>query len=582
MKAVKMKAMKPWRKTLMREEKWKAGRGLLRVGMTAVLALGSFFIHTPQTVYAIDNSALYGSLGDIQDVTAGQATTGAMASVNNQSVTQPAPAVTPAVQAAVAADPLLPSERTVEVYLSERYNDEYRLYEFGLNNKYFFYSNVGNGAMTSDPVRIEIPGNITYSLEKDGNPIRYNQNTDISAIGAYVMTLAVNEVDGLVTTHYVSYYRFRIMEPIQPIEQIPDETAEESNIAEETPEDIIAEIEALEDLTPEEREALQNALVNGDYTGEEFFNADGSVNEAAISLLVTASLDAQTGTTEDIYHTEGVLSSTGMESVYDYTTGYYLHTLISGQSFYSDIQNGGITRQSVTLRTADKLDFTVYKDGELLEENGSTVFTDPGSYLVVPVADDVLYISSYETEKPVFSFRIIGNAVNDLSVYRAPVGFRIDSIYMYEDGESHPVSSALSLNDTSVLLREDGDYRIRISSNAATMEVYYTLDRIHPRFNVQVEKNHAMIIYDSADVIRSIVYRGDDRYMAETGIIYEIKETGEYRYFAQDAAGNVTGRAFKVKFGFNTGSVVTILIIIAAIAGLFMYIRYINKNTRVR
>ncbi|MBR3575499.1 MAG: hypothetical protein IKN97_10070 [Lachnospiraceae bacterium] len=566
----------------MREEKWKAGRGLLRVGMTAVLALGSFFIHTPQTVYAIDNSALYGSLGDIQDVTAGQATTGAMASVNNQSVTQPAPVVTPAVQAAVAADPLLPSERTVEVYLSERYNEEYRLYEFGLNNKYFFYSNVGNGAMTSDPVRIEIPGNITYSLEKDGNPIRYNQNTDISAIGAYVMTLAVNEVDGLVTTHYVSYYRFRIMEPIQPIEQIPDETAEESNIAEETPEDIIAEIEALEDLTPEEREALQNALVNGDYTGEEFFNADGSVNEAAISLLVTASLDAQTGTTEDIYHTEGVLSSTGMESAYDYTTGYYLHTLISGQSFYSDIQNGGITRQSVTLRTADKLDFTVYKDGELLEENGSTVFTDPGSYLVVPVADDVLYISSYETEKPVFSFRIIGNAVNDLSVYRAPVGFRIDSIYMYEDGESHPVSSALSLNDTSVLLREDGDYRIRISSNAATMEVYYTLDRIHPRFNVQVEKNHAMIIYDSADVIRSIVYRGDDRYMAETGIIYEIKETGEYRYFAQDAAGNVTGRAFKVKFGFNTGSVVTILIIIAAIAGLFMYIRYINKNTRVR
>jgi len=548
MKAVKMKAMKPWRKTLMREEKWKAGRGLLRVGMTAGLALGSFFIHTPQTVYAIDNSALYGSLGDIQDVTAGQATTGAMASVNNQSVTQPAPAVTPAVQAAVAADPLLPSERTVEVYLSERYNDEYRLYEFGLNNKYFFYSNVGNGAMTSDPVRIEIPGNITYSLEKDGNPIRYNQNTDISAIGAYVMTLAVNEVDGLVTTHYVSYYRFRIMEPIQPIEQIPDETAEESNIAEETPEDIIAEIEALEDLTPEEREALQNALVNGDYTGEEFFNADGSVNEAAISLLVTASL----------------------------------HTLISGQSFYSDIQNGGITRQSVTLRTADKLDFTVYKDGELLEENGSTVFTDPGSYLVVPVADDVLYISSYETEKPVFSFRIIGNAVNDLSVYRAPVGFRIDSIYMYEDGESHPVSSALSLDDTSVLLREDGDYRIRISSNAATMEVYYTLDRIHPRFNVQAEKNHAMIIYDSADVIRSIVYRGDDRYMAETGIIYEIKETGEYRYFAQDAAGNVTGRAFKVKFGFNTGSVVTILIIIAAIAGLFMYIRYINKNTRVR
>ena len=321
--------------------------------------------------------------------------------------------------------------------------------------------------------------------------------------------------------------------------------------------------------------------MNGDYTGEEFFNADGSINDAAISLLVTASLNAQIGTTEDIYHTEGVSAATGMESVYDFTTGYYQHTLISGQSFYSDIQNGGITRQSVTIRTADKLDFTVYKDGEIYESN-STVYSEIGSYMLIPVADDVLYMSSYETEKPVFSFRIIGNALNDLSVYHAPVGFKIDSVYMYVNGEARTCASALIMNDTTVLLREDGDYRFRISSNAATMEVYYRLDRVHPRFNVQVEKNLATIYYDSSDVARSIVYRGDNLYATETNIIYEIKETGEYRYFAQDVAGNVTGVAFKVKFGFNTGSIVTILIIIAAIVGLFMYIKYINKNTKVR
>ena len=44
----------------------------------------------------------------------------------------------------------------------------------------------------------------------------------------------------------------------------------------------------------------------------------------------------------------------------------------------------------------------------------------------------------------------------------------------------------------------------------------------------------------------------------------------------------MTGVAFKVKFGLNTGSIVTILFIIAAIVGLFMYIKYINKNTKVR
>ena len=581
---MKKKALMQGR-TLMRKWKWKAGKLLLHVGMTAALALGSFFIQTPQTVYAVDNSALYGSLGDIQDAGAGQSAVNAMANVTNQTVgqgTQLASGLTPTVAAAAATNPLLPSERTIEVYLSERYTEEYKLYEFGFNNKYFFYSNVGNGAITSDPVKIEIPGNIAYSLEKDGKVIQYTQNTNITAIGSYVMTLTVNEVNGLETTHYVSYYRFRIMEPVEPVQLVPDETDEEDgNASEETPEDILAEIEALEDLTPEEREALQAALMNGDYTGEEFFNADGSINDAAISLLVTASLNAQIGTTEDIYHTEGVSAATGMESVYDFTTGYYQHTLISGQSFYSDIQNGGITRQSVTIRTADKLDFTVYKDGELYESN-STVYSEIGSYMLIPVADDVLYMSSYETEKPVFSFRIIGNALNDLSVYHAPAGFKIDSVYMYVNGEARTCASALIMNDTTVLLREDGDYRFRISSNAATMEVYYRLDRVHPRFNVQVEKNLATIYYDSSDVARSIVYRGDNLYATETNIIYEIKETGEYRYFAQDVAGNVTGVAFKVKFGFNTGSIVTILIIIAAIVGLFMYIKYINKNTKVR
>ena len=569
----------------MRKEKWKAGRVLLQIGMTAALAIGTFFIQTPQTVYAVDNSALYGSLGDIQDVNAGQSVTGAMANVTNQTVsqgTQPASGLTPVVQTAATANPLLPSERTVEVYLSERYNEEYKLYEFGFNNKYFFYSNVGNGAITSDAIKIEIPGNIAYSLEKDGRVVQYTQNTNITAVGSYVMTLTVNEVNGLETTHYVSYYRFRIMEPVEPVQLLPDETGEEDgNTSEANTEDILAEIEALEDLTPEEREALQAAILSGDYTGEELFNADGSVNDAAISLLVTASLNAQIGTTEDIYHTDGVLDSTGMESVYDYTTGYYQHTLISGQVFYSDIQNGGITRQPVTIRTADKLDFTIYKDG-VLYENNSTVFDEIGSYMLIPVADDVLYLSSYETEKPVFSFRIIDKVMNDLSVYHAPVGFRIDAVYMYVNGEARTSESALIMNDTTVLLREDGEYRFRISSNAATMEVYYKLDRVHPRFTVQVEKNHAVIYYDSSDVARSIVYRGDKQYAAETTILYEINETGEYRYFAQDAAGNVTGRAFKVRFGFNTGSFVTIFIIIAAIVGLFLYIKYINKNTKVR
>ena len=568
--------------TLMRRMQMRKGgltaRGLLlRAGLAiAAIALGSNLIPVSRTVYAIDNSALYGSLGDIANTAPSQNDAAAMANVTNQTVNQ---SVVAAAATMTTPDLNVPTERTSEIYLSEKFHSDYMLYEFGFNNKYFFYSNVANGYITSEPVKIEIPGNIRYSLEKDGTIVQYTQNTNITAVGSYVLTLTVDEVNGLVTTHYVSYYRFRIMEPLISVDDNP--SGGEGN-EDGSAEVILAEIEGLEDLTPEERQALENAIMNGDYTGEELFNADGSVNETAIALMVQASLAAETGTTDDIYHTQGISAESGMDSVYDYTTGYYMHTLLSGQVFYSDIQNGGLTRQTVSLRTTDKIDFVVYKDGELYEED-TKVFTESGSYMIIPTVDDVLYMSSYETEKPVFCFRIIDRAVNDLSVFRAPEGFILDGVYINRNGETVNARSALILNDTTVLLREDGDYRIRIKSEAASMEIYYTLDRTRPVFTVVVEKNQANIYYSSSDVTKSIVYRGDNLYeLNNQYIIYEIRDTGDYRYFAVDAAGNVSGRAFTVKYGLNVGGVVAILIVIAALVGLFVYIKYLNKHTRVR
>ena len=62
---------------------------LLRAGLAiAAIALGSNLIPVSRTVYAIDNSALYGSLGDIANTAPSQNDAAAMATVTNQTVNQ--------------------------------------------------------------------------------------------------------------------------------------------------------------------------------------------------------------------------------------------------------------------------------------------------------------------------------------------------------------------------------------------------------------------------------------------------------------------------------------------------------------
>ena len=557
--------------------------------LTASFAAGIFALAALNDASSIkanaisDNSAVYSSMMGIADVTAGRGVTEAMKNVTTRGVADPGTGLNVDMSATLntGADAAIPGETTIEVYLSENYNSDYDLYEFGFNNKYFFYSNVGNGAMTSEPVKVEVPSNIEYALEKDGKETKYKQGTDITATGSYVMKLTVTEINGMDIIHYVSYYRFRIMEPREATDPSAAEQGGEStsgNDADLTEADVLSAINADSDLTEEEMAALEEALADGSISDEELFNPDGTVNQEAIDAYVKAQLEEELGSTDDIYKTEGVNPASGIASVYDYTTGYYLNTLVSGQTFYTDIQNGGITRAEVSLRPASDLEFVIYKDGVLYESEDISLFTESGSYMIIPKSEDVLYISAYEDELPVFCFRIIGRALNDLSLYRAPEGYSVDAVYL----NNAEAESALILDNGTVLLREDGDYRIAISNEDSSMEVAYALDRVRPRFKVNVQKNLAQIYYDSHDVAFTTVYRNEKPYVTNDNIIYQIKDTGTYWYYAQDSAGNISATGFVVRYGFNTGSIVAIVLIVLAIVGLVVYIRYLNRHTRVR
>ncbi|MBR3516765.1 MAG: hypothetical protein IKO10_10665 [Lachnospiraceae bacterium] len=472
--------------------------------------------------------------------------------------------------------PAGPVERSVNVNLTEYYNAEFDLYEEGFNNRYFFYSNVSNGGMTAKPVVLDIPANLNYTVEKDGKAISYQSGTAVSALGVYMVTIKVDETDGNNITHYTASYRFRIMEAAEQTNPVLGDEGVYTNPGVEDPAPTESQGIRYEDLTEEEQAALEQVFGGSEVSEEELLNEDGSINQDKLNELMAEKL-GEIGDVNDIYQTEGVNEQTGMASAYDAVTGYYKHTLISGHQFYTDVQNGTVTQLSVKLRADEGLSFTVYKDGELYEAEDMFNFSEAGSYLLIPQSSDVVFLDAYQEEKPTFSFRIMDNAANDLSVFRAPEGYWLGDIYL----DNLPCTTYKLVNRTTVLLREDGYYKIEVTDGSVTYNMEYKLDRIRPRFFVDVQKNRADISYLSDDAAKVMVYRNQQPYDTK-GLLYSIRETGLYWFYVFDDAGNISQQAFEVKYGFNKGAVVAILIIVLFIGGLIGYIRYLNTHVKVR
>ena len=84
-----------------------------------------------------------------------------------------------------------------------------------------------------------------------------------------------------------------------------------------------------------------------------------------------------------------------------------------------------------------------------------------------------------------------------------------------------------------------------------------------------------------SDVTEALVYRNEQLYSSDE-LVYTLDDTGKYWFYVYDSAGNVSGQAFVVKYGFNKGAAIAILLLISAVIGLFVYLRYLNTHVKVR
>lgn len=104
---------------------------------------------------------------------------------------------------------------TKKVTLSETYHELYDTYEESISDTYFIYTNVSNGGLTHEPVMIDIPANVDFSMEKDGVPYSYKSGQYVSEKGTYVLRLTAIENSDLPfseQTEYQAVFRFRIQD----------------------------------------------------------------------------------------------------------------------------------------------------------------------------------------------------------------------------------------------------------------------------------------------------------------------------------------------------------------------------------
>ncbi len=438
--------------------------------------------------------------------------------------------------------------------LDELYHEDYKVYEERLGD-YTIYANVKNGGMTNRPVVIDVPKGVGATMKKDGSDISFISKEVIEGEGAYVLDLFVGSDDDAFAnfsdqTFLRAKFRFRIqyetgvngMEGGSTIGQATENTSE--------PEADFGDLP--EDMRPD------------DFIYEE---TSISANETTASENSTP---AGTGTN---VHKDAELSSG-----YDSSTGYYINTLRTGETFYTSLPNGSITNEAVLIQEAEGLELKAYRNGQEYEDFvPGEYIQEVGSYAVYaskPADPD--YIQAYKFGSPAFRFRILSGDVADMSIVTAPDGATIRNVRFNgidDDG-------SLFIDDRSVHLTQDGYYEFTFDDDAGTREVTVSLDTEDPVFTVSVEPNEAAITYYSDDVARCVLYKGNDL-ISDPTVVTSVTEAGRYRLYVYDTAGNRSMSEFTVRYRINAAAVIAILAVIGIIAGVIVYLIRMKKKVKV-
>lgn len=251
--------------------------------------------------------------------------------------------------------------------------------------------------------------------------------------------------------------------------------------------------------------------------------------------------------------------------VYDRMLKQYVYTVgdNSEKKVTSNVADGMIINDVVSIDTGNSNDFTLYKDGKKLEKADMNSILEKGVYVLL-----------FDGRK-VLEFTIAGK-YSSFQTFSLPDGFSVVKV-VRDDVE---VTSGTSQVDFSL----EGKYTVQYKCNYTGAMYSFTtiIDHTPPVLALSAldEQNRAQgpvyitDVEDGGDVV--VLFNGEE--IETTG---KLTQNGPYTVTVYDAAGNSTTYDFVIMLYFNLSGIGFLLAVIGVAVGLGVYVIVSAKKMRV-
>lgn len=272
-----------------------------------------------------------------------------------------------------------------------------------------------------------------------------------------------------------------------------------------------------------------------------------------------------------------------------FSNGMFTYEFETLQSFRAEVPNGGTADRPVAFEFDEKLTYSVACDGKSIDYDGFTPFVNPGVYDITIVSQSDM--SSSQTvedllETPVistgtyistFHFRILAGRTNQMRIYNAPQDFIIESLTLGGRSVSH--------GDRSAALNSDGVYEIALRcetipslSNVIRIGADYSPPVLQFSYGFANETYEKIRISAPPDCALTAMRENEPYTIRENAL----SQTGQYKLYASDAAGNTRVYTVRIIYGIEV-TFTGVLILAACLAGALALIVFILRfRTNVR
>ena len=259
--------------------------------------------------------------------------------------------------------------------------------------------------------------------------------------------------------------------------------------------------------------------------------------------------------------------SLGDSVYYDEETKQYLYDTEIGR-VESNVMDGMIVSEPVTLTSDNSAALILYKDGERMAQKDVSSFSDNGYYVVQ-------YNDNDGVTRTIMDFMIVGEKTGLIDSYDLPSGFSVTEAT--RDGASISTSSTIDMT-------KEGEYHIAYQCDRT--KVSYTLnvgiDHTAPVLALEAVKNGvAKGPVDISDVEEgatvAITFDGKNYNYRE-----KLSQSGNYEITVTDDAGNETSYAFTIRIYLDSSAYISIVIVLAILVGIGGYMLFERKKLRTR